>query len=84
MVDAYDCTCKIFGGSNGTWTAQYSDQATDWMTKESGFNSWQGTRFLFFTASTLAVGFTQLPIGWVLGTLCSGLEADCSLAQLLK
>lgn len=36
-------------------TAQYSDLATDWMTEESGFNSWHGQDiFLSSTKSRLA------------------------------
>lgn len=42
MVDAHYCTLNTFGENNGAGTTQYNNWATDWMTKESGFNSWQG------------------------------------------
>jgi hypothetical protein len=40
-----------------------------------GFNSWQGQGyFLFATGSRLALGLTQLPIQWVLGSLSLGVK----------
>jgi hypothetical protein len=56
-----------------------------WPTEESLFKCWLGQEmFLFSTVSTLALGFPQPPIQWVmdttsLGAKMLGREADHSL-----
>jgi len=43
-----------------------------WMT--GGFDSWQRQGIFFFTASSLALGPTLLPIQWIPGALSPGVK----------
>jgi hypothetical protein len=58
-----------FSGSQATY--RYSEGLR---TGQLGFNSWQGSEILSFTASSLALGSTQPPIQWVLGVLTPGVK----------